>query len=248
MTKPTKSNKPKKTARKTTKTKLQNKSANPLKPASSDSKLLANGVTEEEFLVVLDNISKRLGHKFRFGYHDFDDMKQQAAIFAMEGLEKYDKSRPLENFLWTHVRNRLFNYKRNNYQRPDKPCFTCPLFDKTYKCSNNQCSKYTNKHDCELYASWASRNEAKKNIMQPTHIDGDSHHFHQDSFTSVIQNQEIINFLDDCIQTEYRETYLKLKHGIKIPKQQLNKLKKHISELMETNQWNQLMDPKNEDN
>ena len=39
-------------------------------------------------------------------------MKQQAAIFALEGLEKYDNKRPLENFLWTHVRNRLFNYKR----------------------------------------------------------------------------------------------------------------------------------------
>lgn len=55
---------------------------------------LPHGVTEEDFLKVLDNISKRLGHKFRFGYHDFEDMKQQAAIFAMEGLEKYDNTRP----------------------------------------------------------------------------------------------------------------------------------------------------------
>lgn len=210
---------------------------------------LPNGVTEEEFLQVLDNISKRLGHKFRFGYHDFDDMKQQAAIFAMEGLEKYDNSRPLENFLWTHVRNRLFNYKRNNYQRPDKPCLTCPLYDKLYKQSDNQCLKYKNKEDCELYAAWATRNEAKKNIMQPSHIEPEYHHSSLESgdFTALVHNQEIISFLDENIYPEYRESYLKLKHGTKIPKQQLIKLQKHIFELMEHSQW--LEDHlKNEDN
>jgi len=209
---------------------------------------LPNGVTEDEFLTVLDNISKRLGHKFRFGYHDFDDMKQQAAIFAMEGLQKYDRSRPLENFLWTHVRNRLFNYKRNNYQRPDKPCLTCPLYDKMYSCSNNQCSKYKDKSECELYASWASRNEAKKNIMQPNHIEHELHgsKLQSKDFTGFIQNKEIISFLDEQIQTEYRESYLKLKHGSNIPKQQLLKLQKHITELMENFTWSK--SPEKEDN
>jgi hypothetical protein len=209
---------------------------------------LPNGVTEEEFLTVLDNISKRLGHKFRFGYHDFDDMKQQAAIFAMEGLQKYDRSRPLENFLWTHVRNRLFNYKRNNYQRPDKPCLTCPLYDKMYSCSNNQCSKYKDKSECELYSSWASRNEAKKNIMQPNHIEHELHgsKLQSKDFTGFIQNKEIISFLDEQIQTEYRESYLKLKHGSNIPKQQLLKLQKHITELMENFTWSK--SPEKEDN
>jgi len=94
------------------------------KKKTNPKKTLKNKVTEEEFLRVLDNISKRLGHKFKFGYHDFDDMKQQASIFALEGLEKYDNSRPLENFLWTHVRNRLFNYKRNNYQKYIYKSFT----------------------------------------------------------------------------------------------------------------------------
>jgi hypothetical protein len=221
--------------------KSTNKKANPI---------LSNGVSESEFLQVLDNISRRLAHKFRFGYHDFDDMKQQACIFAMEGLEKYDNTRPLENFLWTHVRNRLFNYKRNNYQRPDKPCLTCPLFDKAYKCSLNQCSKYTNKSDCELYATWSSRNDAKKNIMQPTHIEQDLHEnkLHSNNFINVIQNQEIITFLDENISGEYRETYLKLKHGTKIPKQQLNKLQKYIFKLMENSKWTQLLHHEKEDN
>lgn len=200
---------------------------------------------------MLDNISKRLANKFKFGYHDFDDMKQQAAIFALEGLERYDHKRPLENFLWTHVRNRLFNYKRNNYQRPDKPCIGCPFFDKGYKCSLNQCSKYTDKRECDLYAAWASRNDSKKNIMQPSYI-GDQEGSHnsliKDELFTNIQNQEIIKFLDQNIQSEFRESYLKLKHGTKIPKQQLVKLQKHIQELLRNNQWNLENHQENEDN
>lgn len=194
-----------------------------------------NKVSEEEFLKVLDNISKRLVHKFRFGYHDIDDMKQQAAIFALEGLERYDNSRPLENFLWTHVRNRLFNYKRNNYQRPDKPCLSCPLYDPDYKQSSSQCTQYSNKKNCELYSSWSNRNENKKNIMQPNYIDYDIEH--NNSLDSLIQNNEIISFLDNNIHPDYREYYLRLKHGEKITKNKIVKLQKHIQELMETEEW-----------
>jgi len=213
--------------------------------------ILPNNVSEEEFLTVLDNISKRLSHKFRFGYHDLDDMKQQAAIFAMEGLEKYDNKRPLENFLWTHVRNRLFNYKRNNYQRPDKPCLSCPFFDKHCFKSNNQCTEYANKLDCELYAGWSQRNDAKKNIMQPLYIEPENNYsnLQSDNFVQNIQNQEIITYLDSNVSAEYRECYLKLKHNVKIPKQQLLNLQKHIYSLLEKSQWHQLMKlQKNEDN
>lgn len=228
--------------KKTTKNKITKKPKN-----KKNNKDGLHGVSSEEFLKVLDNISKRLGHKFKFGYHSFEDMKQQAAIFALEGLEKYDHSRPLENFLWTHVRNRLFNYKRNHYQRPDKPCLTCPFFDKSYKCSNNQCTEFTNKKDCELYAAWASRNEAKKNIMQPYGMEAevptknrlDPHH--------IAADKELIDFLDAKIQTEYRETYLKMKHGLKVPKQDIVKLKSHINDLMEKRSWKK-QDLKNEDN
>ena len=198
---------------------------------------LPKGVTQEEFLKVLDNISKRLCHKFRFAYHNIDDMKQQAAIFALEGLQKYDNKRPLENFLWTHVRNRLFNYKRNNYQRPDKPCLTCPLFDKHLKVSNNQCSKYLDKQECDSYRIWSKRNDSKKNIIQPSYIEEDLNPIKSKDISSFIQNQEIIDFLDSNIESEYRESYLKLKHGLKIPKQQLDKLKKHIFDLMENKLW-----------
>lgn len=202
-------------------------------------------VSDAEFLEVLDKITKRLAHKFKFGYHSAEDMKQQAAIFALEGLKNYDYKRPLENFLWTHVRNRLFNYKRNNYQRPDKPCLTCPLYDASFKVSNNQCSKFIDKKECEPYASWAKRNDAKKNIAKPSYVDDLS----LLSFSnSSHESAEIVSFLDSNIRSEYRESYLKLKHNQKINKSELNKLKKHIVEIMKEHEWNPIEFPKSEDN
>jgi hypothetical protein len=207
---------------------------------------LPNDVTTEEFLLVLDNITKRLANKFRFAYHTIDDMKQQAAIFALEGLKNYDKKRPLENFLWTHVRNRLFNYKRNNYQRPDKPCFSCPFFDQHCKLSINQCEQYTNKQDCELYSAWAKRNEAKKNIIQPGYLESNTH-FCPSSKDNLLENKELIDLLDQYIHSDYREIYLKLKHGYKINKVDMKKLKNHILKLAEEHNWTAAFQ-KNEDN
>lgn len=193
-------------------------------------------MSEQEFLQVLDNITKRLASKFRFGYHDIEDMKQQAAIFAIEGLKNYDNNRPLENFLWTHVRNRLFNYKRNNYQRPDKPCLSCPLYDPQFRMSNNQCTKFVNKNECELFAVWDKRNSSKKNIMVPQNIENINEQNTQNNNdpADFIQNQEVIDYLDEhIVKPEYREIYLKLKNGSKIGTTVLNKLKKHIKTLLE---------------
>lgn len=204
-----------------------------------------NSVSDEEFVKVLEKITKRLAHKFKFGYHSAEDMKQQAAIFALEGLKNYDHKRPLENFLWTHVRNRLFNYKRNNYQRPDKPCLTCPLYDPKYKVSHNQCSKYTEKNDCEIYYVWGKRNDAKKIISKPSCVEDLSS---LESNKPITDNNEIIQFLDANVRSEYRDNYLKLKHNHKINKSELLKLQKHIKELMEAKGWNPVEFPKNEDN
>lgn len=202
---------------------------------------LPNNVNEEEFLAVLDNISKRLAYKFQFGYHSFEDMKQQAAIFALEGLEKYDNKRPLENFLWTHVRNRLFNYKRDNYQRPDKPCINCKFYDKHCKQSTNQCLEYSNKNDCEEYNAWNQRNSSKKNIMKPVGIDdlAENMDISQKNYSiaDIVANEQIIDLLDKNIPAQHRETYLRLKHGDKVYKADLIKLIKIIKTILSDNNY-----------
>lgn len=190
-------------------------------------------ISQQDFVAALENISKKLVYKFKFGYHSIEDMKQQAAIFAMEGLQNYDNSRPLENFLWTHVRNRLFNYKRDNYYRPDNVCASCPFFDPANKKSNNQCAKFDNKNDCDIYSQWTNRNSLKKNIMQPSNIENEYDMTNSSNFFSSISNKEIIDMIEDKIHTKYRESYLKLKSGNKISKQELAKLKTHIQSLIQ---------------
>lgn len=195
-------------------------------------KTLPNNISEEDFLIAINNVTKKLGHKFKFGYHSFDDMKQQATIFALECLDKYDKTRPLENFLWTHVRNRLFNYKRDNYQRPDKPCLKCEQYDPNLKESSSGCKQFCNKQDCELYRLWESRNNNKKNLMAPQYIEDNSLFTDQNNFISNIANKEIIDIIDQNIPTSERENYLKLKHGSKIPRSDLIRLQEVIFEIV----------------
>jgi hypothetical protein len=194
-------------------------------------------IDENEFLRVIDVISKKLGYKFKFGYHDFDDMKQQISIFALEGLKNYDHKRPLENFLWTHVRNRLFNYKRDNYQRPDKPCVSCPLYDPHCKKSTSGCIEYKNKEDCSLYSAWLSRNNTKKNLMHLTTIDEIKDYSNafcsEDSvLTNNIASNEIFNLLEVHLTGEYRTLYLKVKSGIKVNKADMDKLTEKLQEIL----------------
>ena len=187
-------------------------------------------IDENELLKVIDIITKKLAYKFKFGYHDIEDMKQQISIFALEGLKNYDHKRPLENFLWTHVRNRLFNYKRDNYQRPDKPCYSCPLFDK----KNSLCTKYSNKYDCELYETWSKRNENKKNLMHLTTLEEtkDYSNIFLDHKTNSLENIEILKILDENLNGEFRLIYLKLKNGSKVPKSDKDRLLSHIREIL----------------
>lgn len=189
-------------------------------------------VDEKEFVEILAKITKKLSYKFKFGYHDVEDMKQQAAIFAIEALEKYDHKRPLENFLWTHVRNRLFNYKRDNYQRPDKPCLTCPLYDPKFKSSISGCSKFEKKQDCDLYSNWFTRNDRKKNLMQLTYIGEDNDTPDSLNMLESISNREILSILEKNFTYEYRELYLRLKNGDKLKSMELSKLKSEISRIL----------------
>ena len=194
-------------------------------------------VDEDEFLKIIDIIAKKLAYKFKFGYHDFDDMKQQISIFALEGLKNYDHKRPLENFLWTHVRNRLFNYKRDNYQRPDKPCLSCPIYDPHCKKSINQCEQYANKEDCSLYKSWTDRNSTKKNLMHLNTIDeikdyGNTFISDENLLVNSIEANELWKLIESHLTGEYRTLYLKIKSGNKVSKGDMDKLASKLREII----------------
>lgn len=76
-------------------------------------------MTEEQVVSVIYKISSRLASKYTFPNYEEEDIAQEAFIIGMEAMSRYDEVRPLENFLSIHIKNRLMNFKRDNYYRPD---------------------------------------------------------------------------------------------------------------------------------
>lgn len=74
-------------------------------------------MTEEEQLVVVRKIARTLAPKYVFDCYGRDDIEQEAILMGLEAIPRWDSSRPLENFLYTHINNRLKNFKRDNYYR-----------------------------------------------------------------------------------------------------------------------------------
>lgn len=179
-------------------------------------------IPETELITTIYRVASRLANKYRFGYHSVEDIKQQAAVFALEGLSSYDGIRPLENFLWTHVRNRLYNYKRNNFERPDKPCFHCPLF------KEGTCSQFDDTQECDLFHGWMSRNTTKKNLMSAIDIDmvrdDNEDNMRNTDESCKLDKQEIILIVERNLPIEMMEDFIRLKMGLKLRKARREKL------------------------
>jgi len=72
---------------------------------------IPKGMTRDEVDKVIDEVSSRFG-RLSFGIYNKDDIKQEAALFCIDALDRYE-SGPLENFLMVHAKNRLLNLIRN---------------------------------------------------------------------------------------------------------------------------------------
>ena len=77
-------------------------------------------MTEQEVVNIINKIATRLAPKFTFAFFEVEDIKQEAYLIAVEALDRYDENKPLENFLFAHINNRLKNFKRDNYYRYDQ--------------------------------------------------------------------------------------------------------------------------------
>ena len=78
-----------------------------------------DNLSEQEVIDVIVRVSKKLAPKFVFASYEAEDIEQEAFLMGVEGLARYDSSKPLENFIYTHINNRLKNFKRDNYYRFD---------------------------------------------------------------------------------------------------------------------------------
>ncbi len=202
---------------------------------------LPKGYTEQQVVEVFEKIATRIAKKFRFGYHEVEDMKQQIFLEILKPdkngvtiLEKFDpeKGNTLDSFLWIHARNRLHNFKRDNYARPDKPCFNCPL--DAYK--NKECTKYSKMTDCDYYYRWFRRNEKKKTLVSSNNANNSEVHQEQNqSPDEQLFAGEIYNLIDKNIPISQRPDWIKFANKIKIPKVKREKIIESIIRILKEN-------------
>ncbi len=77
-----------------------------------------HNMSEQAVLDTIQLIIGRIAPKYTFHGYDVDDIKQEAFLICVDALDRYDPSRPLENFLSVNLSNRLKNFVRdNNYTK-----------------------------------------------------------------------------------------------------------------------------------
>jgi DNA-directed RNA polymerase specialized sigma24 family protein len=177
---------------------------------------LPKNKTEEEFLKIVDTIAQKLAKKFQFGYFTKEDIHQQIYVFALMGLEDYDETRPLENFLFSHIKNRLINYKRDKFKRTDAPCQLC--YGKILGHTEHPDGKF-----CEKFLVWEKRNIRKQNVILPLDItnisdEEESNTRYESSTLRDLEKKEMLLKIDKKLPSEFRATYLQMREGVHVPK------------------------------
>jgi RNA polymerase sigma factor (sigma-70 family) len=185
---------------------------------------LPPGITEEYFFKVADRVCKIVSATYKFGYHDSDDMYQQAMEEAIKGMRKYDPSRPLENFLFVHVRHRMNNYLRDHFQRSENPCA---------KCTHPE----TERDLCPRFLAWEKLNGAKKNIMQPNNIynisdEGEPSMSSGDTVTAEANFNELNVKIDRQLNPALRADYKRILSGCAVPKARRLEVQKAVAEIL----------------
>lgn len=187
---------------------------------------LPTNMSEAEVLATIRKVVNTLAPNFVFGPYDLDDIKQEATLIALQGLEFYDSRRPLENFLMVRVRRRLINFRRDKLHRNDPPCRTCA--------AGGFCTGAQPRAHCAAFAAWLKRNTAKSRLMCPTHFDS-----HQDDClrqdSTVVDDahlREVLRAIDAHLPVELRGDYLRMREGAPVSAAQRARVREAVREIV----------------
>ena len=148
-------------------------------------------MTKQEVTETIERVASRYAYKFQFAYYTPEDIKQEAFLIAMEALDRYDSSRPLENFLAVHIKNRLNNFKRDKFYR---------------QTSSENINNNSKKYLMEPLDISNIRDEFEDNMK----VD--------DDFISSIENKELLNLIDEHLEVTLRADYLRILHNVYVSK------------------------------
>lgn len=149
---------------------------------------IPDGLNEEEVIETIMGIAKRLAPKYVFATYEKDDIEQEAFLIGIAGLENYDSSRPLANFMYTHINNRLKTFKRDNYFRLDYGTTAQKI------------------------------QEQKRRLLEPGDIMSFYHISTADASLSEVQIQEMLDLIDEKLPSSLRRDYLKIQSNAPITK------------------------------
>jgi hypothetical protein len=87
-------------------------------------------MTQSEVLATIEQVTAKLAPTFHLPGLGVDDLGQEARLFALELLPRYDPrpgedgrpTQPLENYQIVGVRQRLITLPRNHWRRADSHC------------------------------------------------------------------------------------------------------------------------------
>lgn len=153
-------------------------------------------------LQTIIKVIDRIAPRYTFGYYDVDDIKQESYIICMEGLSKYDNSRPFENFISKHLSNRLKTLIRDKYSR-----------------SNIESPKHE------------KLNQNKKNLMDLKSSDGQFKIFEEDIIDKMSTNEAIDRIMQE-LSPSMRNNFYRLANGVSIQSSKKNALFNKIKEIL----------------
>lgn len=155
-------------------------------------------LSEEETIQVITNVVDRIAPKYTFNGYETEDMKQEAYIICLEALERYDSTRPLENFLSVNLSNRLKNFIRDNFGNAkdvEKKKVNAPL-----NISNAEC--------CLPSVDFLSESIENKEIYNiidkkiPTKLREDFLKFTNGVYINKIKKQQLLEVIQEILNEE----------------------------------------------
>lgn len=181
---------------------------------------------EAEVVAIIGRVSRAVAARYRFGYHDAEDMAQEATIEALEVIEegKYDPGRPLENFLYRHLRRRLSNFKRKYWARMERPCSCCDVANPPAE-------------PCKKFEDWRRRNATKRNIMRPIGMGqvNDEREVNMRDESEAHEEatiRELRSMIDRRLPVSLRADYLRLLDGRSIPAERRESIREAVSSIL----------------
>lgn len=198
--------------------------------------LIPEGKTEGEVLASIEKCVSILARSFAFGYYTPEDMMQEARLFCIECLPKFDPARNLDAFLYSAVKHRLINIHRNKFKRADSPCKICHRSESS---GGNRPPCTGTGSFCDRYLDWKQRNSSKAKLVNPSNIEHVTDEQAErlgfccnSEAEAACEIKETLELVDLHLPAELRSAYLKMRDGVAVPKETARAVTHAVQEIL----------------